>query len=107
MTRCEYCGDECLLPFTCQHCRGAFCPKCRLPPAHECTGIASWKKKPAPGVGISYGRGGRATATGGGYGTVSAGDKTGRLSGEIPWLKVMIATVIIIVLVLLFLILSG
>jgi len=105
MTRCEYCGDECLLPFTCQHCRGSFCPKCRLPPAHECTGIASWKKKPAPGVGISYGRGGTATATGGGYGTVSQRDKTGRQG--IPWLKVMIAIVIIIVLVLLFLVLSG
>lgn len=107
MTRCEYCGDECMIPFTCQHCRGSFCPKCRLPPAHECSGIASWKKKPAPWIGVSYGRGGTATATGGGYGTVSQRDKTSRLPEGIPWLKVMIAIVIIIVLVLLFLVLSG
>ena len=107
MARCDYCGNEYLLPFTCQHCGGAFCPECRLPPAHQCAGIASWKKKPAPGVGISYGRGGTAKATGGGYGTVSRGEKTGRTRGGIPWLKVMIAIVIIIMLVFLFLALSG
>jgi hypothetical protein len=107
MTRCEYCGDECLLPFTCQYCKGSFCPKCRLPPAHECMGLASWKKKPAPGVGISYGRSGTATTTGGRYGTESRRDKTGRLPEGIPWLKVMIAIVVIIVLVFLFLILKG
>ncbi len=106
MARCDCCGNECTLPFTCQHCRGTFCPDCRLPPAHQCTGINSWKKKPAPGVGISYGRGGTATATGGGYGTVSRREKTGRAREGIPWLKVMIAIVIIIMLVVLFLSLS-
>jgi len=51
MACCDYCGSECLLPFTCQHRGGAFCTECRLPPAHQCAGIASWKKKPAPGSG--------------------------------------------------------
>jgi hypothetical protein len=52
-------------------------------------------------------KGGTAKATGGGYGTVSRGEKTGRTRGRIPWLKVMIAIVIIIMLVFLFLALSG
>jgi hypothetical protein len=103
MPHCDYCGSECSLPFTCQHCGGTFCPECRLPPAHQCTGIASWKKKPAPGIGISYGRGGIATATRGGYGTGSRREKTGRPHEGIPWLKVIIAIVVIIMLALLFL----
>ena len=103
MARCDYCGNECLLPFTCQHCGGTFCPECRLPPAHQCMGIASWKKKPAPGVGISYGRGGTTTTAGGGSGIESWQEKTGRTrGGGIPWLKVMIAIVIILMLVFLF-----
>jgi len=107
MARCEYCGNECALPFTCQHCRGAFCPECRLPPSHQCTGITSWKKKPAPGVGISYGRGGTATAIPGGSGTDVYREKTGRTQSGIPWLAVMIAVMIIIMLGILFLVLSG
>jgi len=107
MARCEYCGNECALPFTCQHCGGAFCPECRLPPSHTCTGLASWKNKPAPGVGISYGRGGTAIAIPGGYGTDIPREKTERTRGGIPWLTVMIAVVIIIMLVILFLVLSG
>jgi len=107
MARCEHCGNECALPFTCQHCRGAFCPECRLPPSHQCTGITSWKKKPAPGVGISYGRGGTATAIPGGSGTDVYREKTGRTQSGIPWLVVMIAVMIIIMLGILFLVLSG
>src|SRR5512136_1753782 len=107
MGRCEYCGNECALPFTCQHCGGAFCPECRLPPSHQCSGIASWKNKPAPGVGISYGRGGTATAIPGGYGIDLQREKMGRTRGGIPWLTVMAAVVIIITLVILFLVLSG
>jgi hypothetical protein len=106
MARCDYCGNECTLPFTCQHCRGTFCPDCRLPPVHQCTGIDSWKKKPAPGVGISYGKGGTATATGGGSGTTYRRGKSGMIRERIPWLRIMIAIVIIIMLVALFLALS-
>jgi hypothetical protein len=58
-------------------------------------------------VGISYGRGGTATATGGGYyGTASRREKTGRQGEGIPWLKILIAIVIVIMLVFLFLALS-
>src|SRR5512147_2577108 len=64
MTRCDRCGTECILPFTCQHCGGKFCPDCRLPPSHDCAGIGSWNAKPRPAVGMRYGRGG-VTATGG------------------------------------------
>jgi hypothetical protein len=106
MALCDYCGNECTLPFTCQHCGGTFCPDCRLPPVHQCTRLDSWKKKPAPGVGISYGKGGTATATGGGYGTVSRHEKTGRSRQGIPWLKVMTVIMIIITLVVLFLALT-
>ena len=106
MARCDYCGNECTLPFTCQYCRGTFCPVCRLPPFHQCTGIDSWKKKPAPGVGISYGRGGTATATGGGNGTTYQRENSARTREVIPWLRIMIAIVIIITLVVLFLALS-
>jgi hypothetical protein len=106
MARCEYCG-ECVLPFTCQHCGGAFCPECRLPPTHQCTGLASWKNKPAPGIGIAYGRGGTATAIPGGYGTDLQRRKTEWTRDGIPWLTVMIAIVIIIMLVILVFVLSG
>jgi hypothetical protein len=65
------------------------------------------EEKTSPRIGISYGRGGTATATSGGYDTVSRGEKTGRGRERIPWLKVMITIVIIIMLVFLFLALSG
>jgi len=105
MTRCDHCGNECSLPFTCDHCGGKFCPDCRLPPAHECAGIQSWKKKPAPGVSLNYGKGG-VTVTGGGYipGKVGAKRKTG---AGIPWLKVMIAVIAVILLGVAYLVLSG
>jgi hypothetical protein len=103
MACCDYCGNECTLPFTCQYCGGTFCPDCRLPPVHQCTGIDSWRKKPAPGVGISYGRGGAARATVGGYVIESPREKTGRKREGIPWLKIMIAIVIVIMLVFPFL----
>jgi hypothetical protein len=106
MSRCDHCGKECTLPFTCQHCGGKFCPDCRLPPGHNCTGIASWKKKPLPSVGMNYGSGGGVTATGGGYreSTRTAGKKTAQ---EIPWLKIMITAIAIILLGVAYLVLSG
>jgi hypothetical protein len=106
MSRCDHCGNECTLPFMCQHCGGKFCPDCRLPPGHDCTGIASWKKKPLPSVSMNYGSGGGVTATGGGYreNTRTARKKAWR---EIPWLKIMIAAIAIILLCVAFLVLSG
>jgi hypothetical protein len=106
MARCDSCGNECTLPFTCQYCGNKFCPECRLPPNHQCTGLTSWQKKPAPGVGLRYGREGGVTATRGGYGESRPTSK-GKPGKEIPWLKVMIAIMLIIILVILFLVISG
>lgn len=105
MARCDSCGNECTLPFTCQHCGGKFCPECRLPPNHQCTGITSWQKKPVPGVGMRYDRGG-VTATGGGYAEARRTSKR-KPGKEIPWLKVMIAIMVIIILGMFFLMMSG
>ncbi len=105
MPRCDSCGNECTLPFTCQHCGGKFCPECRLPPNHQCTGITSWQKKPVPGVGMRYDRGG-VTATGGGYAETRCTSKR-KPGKEVPWLKVMIAIMVIIILGMFFLMMSG
>jgi hypothetical protein len=99
MARCDSCGNECTLPFTCQHCGGKFCPDCRLPPNHQCSAIRSWKKKPVPGVGLRYGRGNSVTATSSGYAETrhALAKKRGR---RIPWLMIMAAIIILILLVL-------
>jgi hypothetical protein len=66
-----------------------------------------WKKKPLPTVGLSYSKGGGVTATGSGYRADSRREKQGKPYERIPWLKIMIAIVAIIILVLLFMVLSG
>lgn len=106
MPRCDYCGKDCTLPFTCQHCGGKFCPDCRLPPGHECAGIASWKKKPLPSVGMSYSKGGGVTATSGGYRETTRNGAR-KTAAVIPWLKVMIAVIAIIILAIAYLALSN
>lgn len=106
MVRCDSCGTECTLPFTCQHCGGKFCAECRLPPSHQCTALSSWQKKPAPGVGIRYGRGRGVTATSGGFSETRYAAKM-KKGGQIPWLKVMIAIIMIVFLIILFLVMSG
>ena len=106
MARCASCGTECTLPYTCQHCGGKFCPECRLPPNHQCTALTSWQKKPVHGVGIRYGRDRGVTATSGGFSETRHAAKT-KKGGKIPWLKVMIAIIMIVSLILLFLVMSG
>jgi len=106
MARCESCGNECTLPFTCQHCGGKFCPECRLPPNHQCAGIISWQKKPTPGVGMRYGRDSGVTATSGGYAESRPASK-GKRDKEMPSLKVMIAIMVIIILAIFFLVMIG
>ena len=94
------------MPFTCQHCGGKYCADCRLPPNHACTGIGSWNSKPRPAVGMSYGRGGSVSATGG----VAADARRGSIKkadGGIPYLKIMIAVIILVLLGLAGLVLSG
>jgi hypothetical protein len=96
MTRCDFCGAETPLPFTCQFCGGKFCAEHRLPPNHDCPNLAAWNKKPRPAVGISYSRGGGAVPTGGGY--IPGTGRKGEPREGIPWLKVMIAIIALIVL---------
>lgn len=36
MAKCEVCGSELSLPFTCSYCGGTFCSYHRLPEAHNC-----------------------------------------------------------------------
>ena len=106
MTRCNHCGNETTLPFTCQHCGGKYCADCRLPPNHNCTGIGSWNKKPRPAVGMSYSRGGGVSATGG----VAVDTRRGaakKAEPSVPYLKIMIAVIILIVLGFAGLVLTG
>jgi len=106
MTRCDYCGSECTLPFTCQHCGGKFCPDCRLPPNHDCTGIGSWNAKPRPAIGMNYSRGGGVTATGGI--APESRRKPEKKTGEgFPYLKIMIVVIALILLGLAWLVLGG
>ena len=105
MTRCDNCGTECTLPFTCQHCGGKFCADCRLPPNHNCTGIVSWNRKPRPAVGANYSRGG-VSATGG---IVSESrHSTGKpAQGGIPYFWIMAAIIALVLLGLAWLVLNG
>jgi hypothetical protein len=59
-----------------------------------------------PGVGLRYGRDSGVTATRGDD-VESRPASKGKLGKEIPWLKVMIAIMLIIILVILFLVISG
>jgi len=106
MARCESCGNECILPFTCQHCGGRFCPECRLPPNHQCAGLTSWQKKPTPGISMRYVRGRGVIPTSGGN-AESRQESKGKRGEEIPWLKVMIAVMAIIILAIFFLVIIG
>ncbi len=107
MTRCDHCGSETPLPFTCQHCGGKFCPDCRLPPNHNCTGMGSWNKKPRPSVSVNYGKGGGVSATGGGYIPDSRNGKQKKPAAGIPYLMIMVVIIILVLLGLAWLALSG
>jgi hypothetical protein len=106
MTRCDKCGTEVALPFTCQHCGGKFCPACRLPPNHDCTGIGSWNAKPRPAIGMNYSRGGGVTATGGVAPEVR--QRPEKKTGEgLPYLKILIGIIVLVLLGLAWLALAG
>ncbi|MDD1690962.1 MAG: AN1-type zinc finger domain-containing protein [Methanoregula sp.] len=106
MTRCDHCGNETTMPFTCQHCGGKYCADCRLPPNHSCTGLGSWNRKPRPAVGMSYSRGGGVSATGG-VATDARRRPAKNATGGIPYLKIMIAIIVLVLLGLAGLIFSG
>jgi hypothetical protein len=106
MTRCDHCGNECTLPFACQHCGGKFCPDCRLPPNHNCTGIGSWNAKPRPAIGMNYRQGGGVTSTGG-VAPVSRRRPENQTGEGLPYLKIMIVIIVLILVGLAWLVLSG
>jgi hypothetical protein len=106
MIRCDKCGCDVVLPFTCQHCGGKFCPDCRLPPSHNCAGISSWHAKPRPAIGINYHKGGGVTTSGG----VTSGyrRRPAAKAGEgLPYLKIMIGIIVLVLLGLAWLVLVG
>ena len=107
MPHCDLCGKPTTMPFHCQYCGGNFCDEHRLPPNHDCAGIAQWKKKPLPSVGISYGKGGTITTTGSGYGPEARRGKAAKREAGIPWLKIMIVLIAIILLLLAFFAAKG
>jgi hypothetical protein len=45
MTKCSYCSQDELLPFTCSYCQKKFCRKHHLPEKHECTEVTKEKLK--------------------------------------------------------------
>jgi hypothetical protein len=107
MARCDHCGNETTLPFTCQHCGGRFCGDCRLPPNHDCAGIGSWNRKPRPSIGMNYGKGGGVSATGGGYVPDSRRAAKKNAAAGIPYLWIMIGVIVLILLGLAWLVLTG
>jgi hypothetical protein len=106
MSRCDYCGKETALPFTCQHCGGKFCEEHRLPPNHTCVNIASWNAKPRPAVSLNYGKGG-VTVTGGGYIPDQRRSARKTRADRLPWLKIMAVIVALILLGVAWLVVSG
>jgi hypothetical protein len=107
MTRCDHCGNEVVLPFSCQHCGGKFCDECRLPPNHNCVNIGTWKKKPLPVVGLSYSKGGGVTATSSGYSTDSRITIKKKHDKRIPYLEIFIAIIVLILIGIACLVLGG
>lgn len=45
MAKCDYCGAEVSMPYTCGYCGGSFCPKHRLPENHSCEGLDKLTKE--------------------------------------------------------------
>ena len=41
--KCQYCGEEVVLPFRCTYCGGFFCAEHRIPERHECP--ESWRAR--------------------------------------------------------------
>lgn len=44
MQRCEECGEEVSMPYTCSFCGDKFCSEHRLPENHSCDGLSSYEK---------------------------------------------------------------
>ena len=87
--------------------RGIFLCRLPPPPVHECGGLQSWKKKPAPGIGLRYGKGGGVTVTGGGYAPQTRDRGKRKTAPKIPWLKVMMVVIAVVVLGVAYLVLTS
>jgi membrane associated rhomboid family serine protease len=44
MQRCEECGEDVSMPYTCSFCGKKFCSEHRLPENHSCDGLASYER---------------------------------------------------------------
>lgn len=42
MAKCDQCGADENMPYTCGYCNGTFCGTHRLPENHECPGLTEW-----------------------------------------------------------------
>lgn len=105
MVRCDHCGAETTMPFSCQYCGGSFCDTCRLPPNHDCRNISEWRRKPSPFAGATHRRGGGAAPMRGGYADTRVRLKASE--ARLPYLRIMIAIIVLIVIGLIILGLSG
>lgn len=45
--RCDLCGTDEAIPFTCRYCEGTFCSVHRLPPNHDCVFMKDYLEQPA------------------------------------------------------------
>jgi uncharacterized protein YkwD len=107
MPRCDFCGKNVSLPFHCQYCGKQFCDEHRLPPNHACAGLETWKKTPAPSVGIRYGAGG-ASAYRGGYAAAPRDKKTGPVPfWKHPYFRIAVVLVVLFFLIVLFILMDG
>jgi Zn-dependent protease len=66
--KCEYCGNDVVLPFKCAYCGGSFCAEHRIPESHACpetwrakapreapsVSTQGWSKEPSYKYTISY-----------------------------------------------------
>jgi cobalamin biosynthesis Mg chelatase CobN len=69
--------------------------------------MGSWNKKPKPSVSVNYGKGGGVSVTGGGYIPDSRSGKKRTPAAGIPYLKIMVAIIILVLIGLAWIALSG
>ena len=107
MTLCDHCGNEVVLPFSCQYCGGKYCPDCQLPPNYTSVNLGLWNSKPRPVEGIDYKKGGGATPTVDGYIPDMQGNAKKKQDAGTPYLKIMIAIIVLDLLGIAGLVFSG
>jgi len=81
--KCDYCGREEDLPFTCNYCGGTFCGEHRLPEAHACRGDLTRRIVANP------------TTTRSWDGSVYSGTSSGRRSSAILFSQIEVRDILI------------